>query len=171
MYLRSRFNNNSMKNLTCCLSAFFCLLICSCNNNDDVPDNINAKASLPYSAKFSTTGLKVITSFIDNKAGTMSTLYGNEPALQKATSLNQSMVRDALFKLVTWKQQPDEHWFGAGIPGDLQSLEILKTAPGGDSGVLNYQRYQGKTLVLNTDTMHQSERIKFILSQRPSVMP
>ena len=160
-----------MKNLTCCLSAFFCLLICSCNNNDDVPDNINAKASLPYSAKFSTTGLKVITSFIDNKAGTMSTLYGNEPALQKATSLNQSMVRDALFKLVTWKQQPDEHWFGAGIPGDLQSLEILKTAPGGDSGVLNYQRYQGKTLVLNTDTMHQSERIKFILSQRPSVMP
>jgi hypothetical protein len=160
-----------MKNLTCCLSAFFCLLICSCNNNDDVPDNINAKASLPYSAKFSTAGLKVITSFIDNKAGTMSTLYGNEPALQKATSLNQSMVRDALFKLVTWKQQPDEHWFGAGIPGDLQSLEILKTAPGGDSGVLNYQRYQGKTLVLNTDTMHQSERIKFILSQRPSVMP
>ena len=171
MYLRSRFNNNSMKNLTCRLSAFFCLLICSCNNNDDVPDNINAKASLPYSAKFSTAGLKVITSFIDKKAGTMSTLYGNEPALQKATSLNQSMVRDALFKLVTWKQQPDEHWFGADIPGDLQSVEILKTAPGGDSVVVNYQRYQGKTFVLNTDTLHQSERIKFILSQRPSVMP
>lgn len=171
MYLRSRFNNNSMKNLACRLSAFFCLLICSCNNNDHVPDNINAKASLPYSAKLSTAGLKVITSFIDKKAGTMSTLYGNEPALQKATSLNQSMVRDALFTLITWKQQPDEHWFGADIPGDLQSVEILKTAPGGDSVVVNYQRYQGKVLVLNTDTLQQSERIKFILSQRPSVMP
>ena len=171
MYLRSRFNNNSMKNLTCHLSAFFCLLICSCNNNDDVPDNINAKASLPYSAKFSTTGLKVITSFIDKKAGTMSTLYGNEPALQKATSLNQSMVSDASFTLVTWKQQPDEHWFGAKIPGDLQLVEVLKTNSSGDNLVLNYQRYEGKTFVLNSDTLHNSERIKFILDQRPSVMP
>jgi hypothetical protein len=171
MYLRSRFNNSSVKNLACHLSAFLCLFICSCNNNDHVPDNINAKASLPYSVKLGTAGLKAITSFIDRKAGTMSTLYGNEPALRKATSLNQSMVRDALFTLVTWKQQPDEHWFGAGIPGDLQSVEILKTAPGGDSVVINYQRYQGKTLVLDTDTLHQSERMKFILSQRPSVMP
>lgn len=76
-----------------------------------------------------------------------------------------------LFALVTWKQQPDEHWFGANIPGDLQSVEVLKSNSNGAIVVLNYQRYDGKALVLNSDTLNKSERIKFILDQRPSFMP
>jgi len=100
----------------------------------------------------------------------MSTLYGNGLALQKAIGFNKELVSGELFTLVTWKQQPDEHWFGANIPGDLQSVEVLKSNSNGAIVVLNYQRYEGKTLVLTTDTLDKSERIKFILDQRPSVM-
>ena len=76
MYLRSPLNNNAMKNIPI-LWVFFCLLICSCNNSDNLPNNINTRASFPDSAKFSPAGLKVITSFINRKVGTMSILYGN----------------------------------------------------------------------------------------------
>lgn len=171
MYLRSPLNNNAMKIMTPKVWVFFCLSICSCNNTDNLPNNINTKASFPDSNKFSPAGLKVITSFINRKVGTMSTLYGNQLALQKAIGFNKEFVSGELFTLVTWKQQPDKHWFGANIPGDLQSVEVLKTTSNGATVVLNYQRYEGKTLVLNSDTLYNSERIKFMLNHKPSVMP
>ena len=171
MYLRSQLNNNAMKNMTLQRWLFFCLLICSCNNNANLPNNINSKASFPDSIKFSPAGLKVITSFINKKVATMSILYGNELALQKAIGFTKELVSGELFTLVTWKQQPDAHWFGANIPGDLQSVEVLKSNSNGAIVVLNYQRYDGKALVLNSDTLDKNERIKFILDQRPSVMP
>ena len=59
----------------------------------------------------------------------MSTLYGNHWHCKKAKDLNKALVGGESFTLVTWKQQPDEHWFGANIPGDLQSVEVLKTNP------------------------------------------
>jgi hypothetical protein len=150
---------------------FFVLLICSCNNNTNLPDNINTRASFPDSGKLSTAGLKLITSFVNKKAGSMSTLYGNELALQKSKDLNDSLVGGESFTLVTWKQQPDEHWFGADIPGDLQTVEILKASHGGADMVINYQRYEGKEFMLNPDTTYNNERIKFILTQRAAVMP
>lgn len=171
MYLRSLLNNNAMKNMSQKLWVFLCLLICSCNYNADLPDNINTRASFPDSAKFRPAGLKVITSFINRKAGTMSTLYGNQPALQKAIGFNKEFVPGELFTLVTWKQQADKHWFGANIPGDLQSVEVLKTHSNGARVVLDYQRYEGRTLVQHADTLKNSERIRFMLNQRPSVMP
>jgi hypothetical protein len=151
--------------------VFIILWLCSCSNNANPPDNINTRASFQESGKFSTAGLKIITSFINKKAGTMSTLYGNALALKKSMDLNKALAGSELFTLVTWKQQPDEHWFGANIPGDLQSVEVLKISPDGVDIVKNYQRYEGKEFVLNSDTLYKSERIKFILDQRPSVMP
>jgi hypothetical protein len=151
--------------------VFFVVLICSCNDNTNIPDNINTRASFPDSGKFSTAGLKLITSFVNKKAGTMSTLYGNALALQKSKDLNAALVGGETFTLVTCKQQHDEHWFGAKIPGDLQSVEVLKANPGGSQMILNYQRYEGKELILNPDTSYSSERIKFMLAQRAAVMP
>ena len=172
MYLRSQLNtNDTMKNMTHKVWVFFVLLICSCSNNANMPNNINTKASFPDSLSFSPAGLKVITSFINKKLGTMSTLYGNSLALQKAIAFNKELMGGELFTLVTWKQQPDAHWFGANIPGDLQSVEVVKTNSNGATVVINYQRYEGKTLLLNSDTLYKGERIKFMLDQRPSVMP
>jgi hypothetical protein len=160
-----------MKNTThiVCISIY--LLISSCSSNPSLLNNINTRASLPDSIKFSPAGLKVITSFINRKLGTMSTLYGNTLALQKAINTNEELVAGELFTLVTWKQQPDAHWFGANIPGDLQSVEVVKTNSNGNAVAIDYQRYEGNNLVLNSDTLHKSQRIKFMIDQRPSVMP
>jgi hypothetical protein len=160
-----------MKNATTIILAAFCLLIGACSNNTNSSGNINTKASFPDSFKFSPAGLKVINSSINKKHGTMSTLYGNPLALKKAMGFNKEVVAGEEFTLVTWQQQPDAHWFGANIPGDLQSVEVLKTTSNGGTVAINYHQYEGKNLVLNTDTLHQGERIKYIFDQRPSLMP
>jgi hypothetical protein len=160
-----------MKNSLQIIGVFFFLLACSCGSNDKLPNNINTKASIPDSFKFSPAGLKVITSFINRKAGTMSTLYGNPLALKAATGLNKALEGGEAFTLVTWKQQPDEHWFGASIPGELETVEVLKTISDGSAIAINYERYEGRALARNPDTLRNNERIKFILGQQPSVMP
>ena len=160
-----------MRNMTHTVWLFFSLSICSCSNNAHLPNNINTRASFPDSFTFSPAGLKVITFFFNRKLGTMSTLYGNSLALQKAITFNKELVGGEVFTLVTWKQQPDAHWYGANIPGDVQSVEVVKTSLNGVTVVIDYQRYEGKTPVLNSDTLYKSERIKFMLDQRPSVMP
>jgi len=160
-----------MKNIPSIIFATFCLWISACTNTYDAPDNINTKASLPDSFKFSPAGLKVINSSINKIHGTMATLYGNPLALKKAIAFNSEKVAGEVFTLVTWKQQPDAHWFGANIPGDLQSVEVVKTTSYGDAVTISYQRYEGKNLTLNTDTVRQGERIKFIFDEKPSVMP
>lgn len=171
MYLRFQLNNNAMKNRTHTVGVFLCLLICSCNNNGNITSNINTKASIPDSFEFSPAGLKVITTFISKKPGTMSTLYGNPLAVKSAGNFNKALAGGESFTLVTWKQQPDEHWFGANIPGDLQLVEVLTTNLSDAHVMMNYQRYEGKKLDLLSDTLYKRERIKLILDQRPSVMP
>lgn len=149
------------------LSVF--LLISACSNHKT--SNINSKASLPDTFEYNLNDLKVITTFIDKQSGTMSTLYGNPLALQKAIGFNKEKVPGEIFTLITWKQQADPHWFGANIPGDLQSVEVLETTLSRNALVINYKLYEGKNLALNTDSLHRTERIKFILVQKPSVMP
>jgi len=171
LYLLSQSNTDIMNDITNNICLSICLLICACCNNANTSNNINIKASLPDSFEYSPDDLKVITSFINKQLGTMSTLYGNQLALQKAIGFNEDVLADEVFTLVTWKQQPDAHWFGANIPGDLLSVEVLESTLNNDTVVINYLLYEGKNLALNTDPLHRSERIKFILDKKPSVMP
>ena len=78
----------------------------------------------------------------------MSTLYGNEVALKAAGT--GTATAGEVFALVTWKQQADDHWFGAKIPADLVSVEYVKTAEAGNA--ISYQKFAGKNLVLSGDT-------------------
>jgi hypothetical protein len=50
---------------------------------------------------------KVVTTMVDKKNKTMSTLYSN----------NAERV------MVTWNQKEDEHWFGANIPAQIKKIE------------------------------------------------
>jgi mono/diheme cytochrome c family protein len=59
---------------------------------------------------FNDSHLKMMASFINRKSGTMSVLYA------KANTQT----------LVTWKQKSDENWFGAKVPGKLQSIKLIK---------------------------------------------
>jgi hypothetical protein len=76
-----------------------------------------------------------------------------------------------VFALVTWSQQADDHWFGAKIPGDLQCIELVKTTNGAKGNSISYNRYIGKSIIADKDTLNRQDRIKYIFDQQPSVMP
>lgn len=158
-----------MKSSVYILFAGMVVLLAACTNPPKSTSLVNDGASLPESFNFSKAGLKVITSSVNKNQGTMATLYGNEPALQAAKSGVNTTTAGEIFALVTWKQKADDHWFGANIPGNLQSVEYVKTTQAGN--MVSYQKFEGKTLVLSKDTLHNQERIKYILGQKASVMP
>jgi hypothetical protein len=149
------------------LLAFTAIMLTACTNTTNNSTLVNDAASLPSSFNFGKMGFKVITSTINKKLGTMSTLYGNEPALKAAGT--DSAIAGEVFALVTWKQQADDHWFGAKIPANLLSVEYVKTDETGSS--ISYQKFTGKNLVLSADTSNSQARIKYIFDQKPSVMP
>ncbi|UOE49421.1 hypothetical protein MTO98_34055 [Mucilaginibacter sp. SMC90] len=152
------------------LLAVCALMLAACSDNKPA-ELYNTKAALPASPKYNLDGLKVITSFVNKTKGTASTLYGNDLALKSAIDGNKSIAANEIFTLVTWKQQDDDHWFGAKIPSDVESVEVIRTAPSGNNIAVNYQQLNGKTLDLKTDTSGQAERVKYILGQKPSVLP
>lgn len=152
------------------LLAVCTLMLTACSDNKPA-ELYNTKAALPASQKYNLDGLKVITSFVNKTKGTASTLYGNDLALNSAIDGNKSIAANEIFTLVTWKQQDDDHWFGAKIPSDVESVEVIRTAPSGNNIAVNYQQLNGKALDLKTDTSGQAERVKYILGQKPSVLP
>jgi hypothetical protein len=143
----------------------------ACNRNASSSELVNQKASLPASFNFDQLGLKVLTSSINKKDATTSTLYGNQLAFKSALSGSGEHQVGEVFALVTWKQQPDEHWFGAKIPGDLQSVEVVKALGENQHTVIRYKRFEGKQLTANTDTSYQQGRINNIFGMKPAVMP
>lgn len=147
-------------------------LLSACNNNTDKIQQINERASLPASFKFSDLGLKVMASFINKKNGTTSVLYANNMALIQATSGDSTCVVGEVMALVTWKQKADDRWFGAQVPGNLQSVELVNTTTDGKMGLsTNYKKYIGEHLLTDTAAKNSEERIKYISKQQPSIMP
>jgi FtsP/CotA-like multicopper oxidase with cupredoxin domain len=158
-----------MKRLTITISAFIAFSSCKQATNPDLL--INQKASLPEKFKLSELHQKVITSFINKRDSTMSTLYGNEKAFAALSINAQPGISRASFTLVTWHQQDDPHWFGARIPGDLVSVETVKASSTSPDVAPEYQIFSGKELVSLADTTGRADRIRFILSQKASVLP
>jgi len=148
------------------------LFLSSCSNKNKNIQLFNEKAKLPEGFKFDTFGLKVMASYINKKSGTMSTLYANRTALSHMLKGDKSHTAGEVFALVTWKQQADGHWFGANIPGDLQSVElIITTTAAAKNALITYKKYIGGNLDPAPDTLLQGVRIKYILNQQPSVLP
>jgi hypothetical protein len=130
----------------------------------------NTLASLPDTLLLKPQEWKVITSGINKEDSTMYTLYGNDPAVSSARSGEKSYPAGALLSLVTWRQQPDGHWFGAIIPGEVMSVEQV-LYPAGDISPV-YTKYTGKALVKSSvSAEYSSKRIAGIVQQRAAVMP
>jgi hypothetical protein len=134
---------------------------------------INNTASLPDSFKFDEMGLtRVINSAINRKKSTMSTLYGNDVAFSHAAATaDSSYPAGSVLALVTWKQQEDPNWFGANIPGELAGIELIRV--NGPATAISYRQYSGSALrpALDRDTVQVHTRIRYILGEKPSVMP
>lgn len=159
-----------MKAMTIALAGLLALSACSQNK---VPTGQrNEAASLPASFHFDKLGLNVLATSINRRQATTATLYGNDLARQVALGGTGAAQPGEVLALLTWQQQADPNWFGARIPSALQSLELLRTELGstGRPAVI-YQCFTGKDLTLRADTLHQQERIAFLLAQKPAVLP
>lgn len=118
---------------------------------------------------------KVITSMIDKRDATMSTLYGNDLAVLHARSNSQHDYPDgAALSLVTWSQREDDRWYGAKIPNRVRSVEFVfvSVAPDGHPSY-TYAKYEGAPLqkVPVTVGADASGRASYLLAQRAAVMP
>ncbi|HEY6902526.1 MAG TPA: cytochrome P460 family protein [Puia sp.] len=80
----------------------------------------------------------VITTFVDTRSGTMSTLYGNEIAVRSARA-GKTYPAGSELSLVTWSQRDDAHWYGGRIPKALHSVATVKYNANGVPVGLNNQ--------------------------------
>lgn len=161
-----------MKKLNYSALAGIVLFFSGCAASPVGVDPVNAIAGLPPKFNYIADSLRVIAIFINKKEKTMSTLYGNSTALTTAITTKRQLVTGLTYTLVTWNQQSNPYWFGNRIPGHVRSIEKIKIEKdSGNSPLLKYQIYNGKKLMLNEDTSHQQERIAYILSLKPSILP
>lgn len=118
---------------------------------------------------------KVISSFIDGNTRTMSTLYGNDQAIEYARShTGFQYPAGSELTLATWKQKEDDQWFGARIPGERQMIEkvFVRDSLNGKCYFV-YQRFTGSSWGKINDQKSKEKklRVNFILNQQASVMP
>lgn len=138
-----------------------------------VQSNINEPAALTGTLPANPLAWKSITSWVNDRDATMSTLYGNDAAVQYArTHADQAYTAGSALALVTWEQRDDPHWFGAKIPSTVKSVEFV-TIPSAPNKNPVYERYQGAPLekVSLSDPGIISARIDYLLSQRADVTP
>lgn len=134
-------------------------------------ENRNEWASFPTSFDFDELNVKAIAVLANPTKGTTSILFGNEQASHELKTMELTN-NDKKLVLVTWKQGDDPHWFGAKIPGDLLTVEVLQTTTSFENiNEVAYKLYQGKELILNTENTSQNDRIVFIKSIKPTIIP
>lgn len=160
----------------CLLSVLLCLLLLGCSSNRTPASAlINQEASLTGDLPANPLAWKVITSAINEQDSTMSTLYGNDAAVQYArTAAGNDYPAGAELALVTWFQRDDDHWFGARIPAKVKSVEFVTVGATPDqSHSYSYQSYEGTPLKETTATVSPiaAGRAGYLLSQRAAVMP
>lgn len=144
-----------------------------CSGNG--PGKLNESASLVGQLPAVPLQWKIITSMIDRSDSTMSTLYGNDLAVEYIRTHSQhAYPPGSVLSLVTWAQREDPRWFGARIPGRVTKVEFVTvgaTAEG--SASYSYKEYEG-TLLKESSTQESvtpNERSVYLLSQRAAVMP
>jgi hypothetical protein len=119
--------------------------------------------SQPDSLAFVLRG-KVVTSFVDTKYRTMSTLYSTKPV-----NVLGGYAPGTLLSLVTWNQRDDPHWFGGRIPQTVQSVEQIQI---GADGKPEYNVYAGPNLPKKEMAAEQvAHRVQYITAKRAAVIP
>jgi hypothetical protein len=144
---------------------------CSEPTNPRVATKLNTEAMLVGDLPSNPLRERVITSWVDQRDATMSTMYGNDVAVQYArTSAERKYPVGAVLAVVTWGQQEDARWFGGRIPQRAKTVELVTvTGP----GAYSYQRYEGSPLkkVAGVDGADPAGRAAYLLAQRAAVMP
>lgn len=158
-----------MKNI-----RFLCALFLAVACREKPTENRNGLAAIPASFGFEAMHLKTITTFINQKNGETSTLYGNQAAYEAMKNATAAVDGEKKLVVVTWKLAEDPAWFGAMTPGAFLSIETLQAFGRlhADSAV-NYEKFNGQQLSKD-NTVHEQEklrRIQLILSLQPAITP
>lgn len=158
------------------VSAMLSLSIPGCSNqNPSLVAAQNKSATLPGDLPFNPLQGKVITSWINKRDSTMSTLYGNEPAVRYArTNAEHNYPAGSILSVVTWKQQEDPRWFGARIPATVESVEYVTVKTASDQKPsYSYEAYEGAPLrkMPALEGPLPNDRALWLVSQRAAVMP
>lgn len=135
----------------------------------------NQAAALPASLPYQPLEWRAITMYVDRNAHTMSSLYGNDKAMQSVDAQSNASgtpayMPGAVLALVTWEQRDDPHWFGARIPAIPQSVEFVEVPTAGQMN--HYRRFAGEGMAeAHMEPAEEAERMKFILNLPPARLP
>jgi Cytochrome P460 len=145
------------------------------NPTPKVAATLNESASLSGDLPINPLKWKIITSMVDKKNSTMSTLYGNDVAVRYArTNAQKNYPEGSTLALVTWTESDDPRWFGAKIPEHVKSVEFVfvKLNPEGKVSY-TYQKYEGSPLKMISleQSFTPREEADILLSQRAAVLP
>lgn len=133
----------------------------------------NRAAALRGSLNVNPLQWQVITTEIDSRQATMSTLFGNDRAVAYARSHTDKNYPDgSVLAFVTWNQQEDIRWFGARLPAAPRRVEFVSINDGAKP-VYTYRVYEGDPLILahSEDTATPHGRAGYLLAQRAAVLP
>jgi hypothetical protein len=147
---------------------------CSEKTNPRVETRVNQEAMMVGDLPSNPLKGKVITSWINKKDATMSTMFGNDAAWQYTrTSATMQYPTGSVLSVVTWSQQEDQRWFGGKIPQGVKSVEFVTVS---SPGSYSYERYEGSPLkrvtAKNFDELDAAaKRMAYLTAQRAAVMP
>ena len=156
-----------------CLFGVMAMGLAGCSDqvNPRVATRLNEDAALVGDLPSNPVQGRVITSWINKQDSTMSTLFGNDIAVQYARAHSDMKYPvGAVLSVVTWNQQEDARWFGGKIPQKPKAVEFV-TVTG--LGATSYQRYEGSPLkkVASVEGADPTDRAAYLLTQRAAVMP
>lgn len=156
--------------ISCLAGAVLLSGVLGCSSeNARVTTRLNDDAGLAAELPSHPMQGKVITSWIDTRNATMSTLFGNDVAARYArTNAEMKYPVGSVLSLVTWSQQEDPRWFGGKIPAKPKSVEIVAVG-----AAYSYQLYEGSPLkkVASVEGAAPNDRAAYLLAQRAAVMP
>lgn len=139
-------------------------------------DVVNNRAVLPQGLPYQPLGWNAITMFVDPKAHTMATLYGNDVAMRAIQARGAVPTQPAAYPagamlaLLTWVQRDDPHWFGGRMADSPQLIEFVRADSAG--ATKSYQRFEGAGAVERPISPELAEqRRSFILKLTPAMLP
>ena len=136
----------------------------------------NGAAALPQGLPYVPQQWTAITMFVDPKTRTMSTLLGNDIAVQAVRNRGGNFGKPpaypvgSVIALLTWAQREDPHWFGGRIPDRPVSVEFAGIES--SSKIQSYRRFDGPMLQERTaPTEEVARRSSFLINLVPATLP
>ncbi|MFC6102484.1 hypothetical protein [Olivibacter domesticus] len=119
---------------------------------------------------FQNDSLRVITMIVNERANTIAVLFGNKLALQNKLA-QKPRENSELYKLVTWRQQPNTFWYGSNINGTLLCIETVEITSKERQVVPNYTLECFDSPFAEALPIDNVERTTFIMNQQLAVSP